>query len=180
MEAKAPSREDRIATLRKRDGDFCMHPDCGKKLDFSRTSESPDRNDVTIDHWRPLSQDGTWALENLKLMHRRCNQYKGDMMPNADGSLPERRMSTFQRRAEKRAGRVEECNTCINGRILLIGEECPDCGSGPQPAAAPTAYQLRPKECPHAGPWHCWMCYLGMIPRQAAFVTALDGEHLDE
>ena len=173
MEAqRAPSREDRIASLLQRDGDFCMHPDCGKRFKLG--------DDVTIDHWQPLAFGGGWELENLRLMHRKCNQLKGDMIPNPDGTLPKRTPSTFRRRSEKRADRNDVCDTCMSGRILLVGEECPDCGSGPQPASAPTAYQLRPKECPHAGPWHCWMCYLGMIPRQAAFVTALDGEYLDE
>lgn len=177
MEAlRAPSREDRIVVLRQRDGDFCMHPDCGRIIDFE-ILDGPWF--ATIDHWTPLSAGGGWEDDNLKLMHRRCNQLKGDLIPHEDGTLPSRRVSTFRRRSEKRAGRIEECKTCINGRILLFGETCPDCFSGPQPEAAPTAYQLRPKECPHAGPWHCWMCYLGMIPREAAIKTVLDGDFLE-
>jgi hypothetical protein len=180
VETRAPSREERIAFLRERDGDFCMHPDCGESLDFSIDyDDENNRWAVTLDHWNPLSNGGTWDLDNLKLMHRKCNQLKGDMVPYKDGTLPQRRQSTFKRRAEKRAGRLDVCDTCMSGRILLIGEECPDCGSGPQPATAPAVYQLRPKECPHSGPWHCWMCYLGMIPREAAMKTVLDGDFLD-
>lgn len=172
METRAPTREERIAILLERDGDFCMHPDCGKQFKLG--------DDITIDHWNPLSNGGTWDMKNLKLMHRKCNQYKGDIIPHDDGTLPARRISTFKRRAEKRADRTGVCETCMSGRILLFGEECPDCGSGPQPTSAPTVYQLRPKECPHEGPWHCWMCYLGMIPRKSAIIDVLDGEHLED
>lgn len=177
MEARAPSREDRIVILRERDGDFCMYPGCEEELDFS-ILEGPKA--PTIDHWMPLAHGGGWDNDNLKLMHRRCNQFKGDIIPHADGTLPQRRKSTFRRRAEKRAGRVDICQTCMSGRILGFQEICDDCGSGPQPEAAPTLYQLRPKECPHAGPWHCWMCFLGMIPREAAMKTVLDGDYFDE
>ena len=181
MEQRAPSREERIAFLRDRDGDFCMHPDCDKILDFTLVADdSPGPNAVTIDHWHPLAHGGTWANDNLKLMHRKCNQSKGDMVPRADGTLPERRVSTFRRRAEKRSGRAEICNTCMSGRLLGFQEECPDCGSGPQPETAPALYQLKPKECPHSGPWHCWCCFIGMVPREPASKTVFDGDFFDE
>jgi hypothetical protein len=172
VSAKAPTREQRVADLIERDGDFCMHPDCKKKFIIG--------DEITIDHWYPLAHGGTWAMKNLKLMHRKCNQLKGDMIPRPDGTLPQRPKSTFQRRAEKRSGRQEVCDTCMSGRLLGFQEECPDCGSGPQPEAAPALYQLRPKECPHAGPWHCWMCWIGMTPREPAMKNVLDGDYFDE
>lgn len=177
MEAKAPSREDRIVFLRQRDGDFCMHPDCDRELDFS-ILEGPQA--TTIDHWMPLAHGGTWDNENLKLMHRKCNQLKGDMIPLGDNLLPKRKESTFRRRKEKRSGRQEFCSLCESGRLLGFQEECPECGSGPQPEAAPALYQLRPKECPHSGPWHCWMCWIGMTPREPSSKTVFDGDFLDE
>jgi hypothetical protein len=176
VEQRAPSREERIAYLRQRDGDICRYPGCDEVLDFSITEG---RMAPTIDHWYPLAHGGGWENENLVLMTRHHNQLKGDMIPNADGTLPQRRQSTFKRRAEKREGRVEICTTCMSGRLLGFQEVCDDCGSGPQPETAPTLYQLRPKECPHAGPWHCWMCYLGMIPREAAIKNVLDGDYFD-
>jgi hypothetical protein len=181
MEAvRAPSREERIAFLRKRDGDFCMHPDCGKALDFSIDYDNEQNAwAVTLDHWQPLAHQGTWELDNLKLMHRKCNQLKGDLIPYTDGTLPVRRKSTFKRRAEKRDGRAEICNTCMSGRLLGFQEICDDCGSGPQPESAPTLYQLRPKECPHSGPWHCWCCFIGMVPREPASKNVFDGDFLD-
>lgn len=185
MEAvRAPSREERVAILRERDGDFCMHPACPRpdeSLDFSATDEvNPNPWVTTIDHWQPLAHHGTWDIENLKLMHRKCNQLKGDMIPNADGTLPVRKESTFRRRADKRSGRQEICNTCMSGRLLGFQEECPDCGSGPQPESAPTLYQLRPKDCSHRAPWHCWMCYIGLIEREPAMKDVLDGDFYDE
>ena len=171
MSAKAPTREQRVADLIERDGDICMHPDCGRKFQIG--------DDVTIDHWYPLAHGGTWSMENLRLMHRKCNQLKGDMIPHADGTLPKRQKSTFRRRHEKRADRNDLCETCMSGRLLGYQEECDDCGSGPQPESAPTLYQLRPKECPHSGPWHCWCCWIGMIPREPAFTSVLDAEGVD-
>jgi len=178
MEARAPSREDRIAYLRERDGDSCMYPGCDEVLDFSIENgpKAP-----TIDHWIPLALGGGWENENLKIMTRRCNQYKGDLLPNSDGSIPKRKRSTFKRRHEKRLGRQDLCESCMSGRLLEFGQECAKCGSGPQPNTAPTAYQLRPKECPHEGPWHCWMCFgLALIPRKSAIVDVLDGDYFDE
>lgn len=154
-----------------------MHPECDRILDFNILEGS---QAVTIDHWHPLAHGGTWADNNLKLMHRKCNQLKGDMVPHVDGTLPKRKQSTFRRRAEKRSGRAELCETCMSGRLLGFQEICDNCGSGPQPEAAPTLYQMRPKECPHAGPWHCWMCFLGMVAREPASKVVFDGEFVDE
>src|SRR5690349_17685896 len=80
-------RAELVADLRERDGDTCQHPDCGRPIDFSIT-EGPLEN--TIDHWMPQhygkSEGWTlaeiWDLSNLKLMHKKCNAKKGDLIPN--------------------------------------------------------------------------------------------------
>lgn len=179
---RAPSREERVAFLRARDGDFCKHPVCGKPLDFTLVEEdSPGRNAVTIDHWHPQAHGGGWEYDNLKLMHKSCNQLKGDMVPYADGTLPERKASNFRRRAEKRSGRLEVCDTCMSGRKLGFQEICDDCGSGPQPESFPTIYKLKPKDCPHAGPWWCWACTgIGLYQREPASKTVFDGDYFDD
>src|SRR6478752_209792 len=80
--------------LAERDGFFCFTG----KHDFALDEE------VTIEHWIPLSKGGTWALENLRLACKRCNAYKGDRMPNPDGTLPphpKELLPVHQRRADK-------------------------------------------------------------------------------
>lgn len=37
--------------------------------------------DITFDHWIPLSKDGEDTLENYRLAHYKCNQLKGAMTP---------------------------------------------------------------------------------------------------
>lgn len=155
--------------LKKRDGWSCY---VGKH-DFA-----PD-DEVTIDHWIPLSKGGTWALDNLRLACKRCNASKGDRMPNPDGTLPPHPrdlLPAHQRRADK-SGRIDLCETCQSGRLLLEGEYCEVCGSGPQPAVAPKAYQKSPKDCSHG--WvderdHCWMCFLGHVERRPAMESVFD------
>jgi hypothetical protein len=165
------TRDEMIDILLERDGNICKFPECGKTLD---------RETATIDHWVPRSRGGTWDLENLRLMHKRCNAVKGDRIPNPDGSLPRlKREEIAYRRAEKRGERPEVCETCMSGRLLFPGETCPDCDSGPQPAMAPSSLQVSPKHCDHST-HHCWMCFLGFVERKSAIITVLDGEFLDE
>jgi len=140
-------RDEIVKILRKKYGWSCFHPSC--LIEFNETDE------VTIDHWIPLSRGGTWDIKNLRLMHKRCNALKSDTMPNADGSLPSRVRDDKSRTAVK----AEICDTCMSGRLLLPEEECPDCGSGPQPATAPKTLQRKPKECDH-DKYHCWVCFL--------------------
>lgn len=152
-------RREVIDTLSRRDGYFCFL--CKKPFD--------DEDEVTIDHWIPLAKGGTWALDNLRLAHKPCNAKKGDRMPNPDGTLPPHPkdlLSIFETRADKSA-RKPVCQTCESGRLLLDGEFCPDCGSGPQPASFPKYLQRKPKECDHHI-YHCWMCVIGHIPRTRA------------
>lgn len=169
------SREDIIRILRKRDGSNCFL--CKKP--FSKDKTSP-LFEVTIDHWYPQSvafAEG-WTYEqvndpeNLRIAHKPCNSVKGDLVPNADGTLPKR---PVKERAI-RLPRPEQCDTCANGRLLLLGEICPDCSSGPQPVSAPKATQKKPKECSHSGYDHCWMCFIGHVERKSALEIIITGE----
>lgn len=158
-------RNEIISILSERDGYFCFL--CNE--DFEEGQEP------TLDHWIPQARGGGWEIENLRLAHKRCNALKGDRMPNPDGTLPEiRRVS----RAVKKV-RPTICETCNAGRNLGPEEICEVCGSLPQPYTFPRWAQMRPKECSHSGPWHCWMCTLGFIERTPAIVDVLDGEYLN-
>lgn len=169
IEDKIYSKQETVAMLEQRDGTDCAI--CNEPLD----------GDTTIDHWIPLSKEGTWDLNNLKLAHRLCNTRKGNRLPNPDGTLPplKRELKAAQK-AVSRANRPEICDTCMSGRILLENETCVVCGSGPQPSAGvPGWANLRPKECPHSGPWQCWQCYLGFVEREPAIVDVLDGSIIE-
>lgn len=132
----------------------------------------------TIDHWIPLSKGGTWDLENLKLAHKRCNSLKGDKMPNPDGTIPEapRRANAQERKARREAARSAICNVCRSGRDLMWDQTCDSCGSGPQPVKYPGWAKMKPSECPHEFPFHCWMESLEPGLRKAAIIDVLDGE----
>ena len=176
--SKTP-RVELVAALRQRDGDVCLHPDCGQPLDFSIT-DGP--LEPTIDHWIPQwrgkangwTMDKIWDLDNLKLMHKRCNAKKGDLVPNEDGTLPAKKTSTFRFRREKRAQRPEICTACNAGRELGMDEWCNACGSGPQPARYPKWRQMSPKDCDH-DLFFCSSCFLGFVPRRSALNALITG-----
>lgn len=182
METLRLSALEIVDALVQRDGRLCQHPDCGRPMNFTGPENGPEYR--TIDHWFPQSfglangwtLSEIWDPSNLKLMHKKCNAKKADLVPNADGTLPARETKV---KAPAKTERPAICDTCMSGRILLIGEVCPDCGSGPQPAVAPKSMQMPPKDCDHST-FHCWMCFLGFVPRTAAIVTVLDGEYLDD
>lgn len=183
------SREGALTKLIERDGLVCRFPGCDREEfdvegDFS----------LTIDHWMPQSygrangwtHEQIWDISNLRILHRKCNALKGDRIPNEDGTLPPRPIDlrpSHQRRAD-RSGRVDVCETCMSGRLLLEGEECYDCGSGPQPSTMPKYLQVTPKECSHG--WgenpelHCWLCFVGHVERRPAMEDVLDADHLEE
>jgi hypothetical protein len=147
-------RQEVIDALIARDGYRCMFPGC--ELPF--TEDDP----PTIDHWNPFSVSRDETLENLVLMHFKCNNIKGDTVPNIDGTL-----TVAARRIKvPKIRRPEVCNACMAGRILLEGEECPVCGSGPQPPVFHTSMKKKPKNCPHSGPYWCMHCCIGLIPRR--------------
>ena len=131
------SRADLIAALIKRDGTTCQYPGCDRELDFTITDDDNPMF-VTIDHWMPkhygLAQGWTWEkiwdLKNLKLMEKKCNAKKGDLIPFEDGTLPARPAKTFRSRRQKRVNRPEICEACNAGRSLGEGEWCNACGTG--------------------------------------------------
>lgn len=158
--------------LKARDGDRCMFPGCDRPLD--------DPNDInTVDHIYPQylgALDG-WTYEqindisNLQICHKSCNTIKGHQLPDENGRF---RINRRPPRPAK-APRPEVCQTCVSGRLLLPGEECPDCGGGPQPVSMPKMLQRTPKECDHAK-FICWACGpLGIIERKAAFQVVIEG-----
>lgn len=145
-------------------GDVCFYCDC----EF--VNEQDHKRSRTVDHYH--SQDyckkngytfeQTHGLENLRLSCKSCNSNKSNREWLDDGTLAPR-----GRVRPVKAPRPEFCDTCVSGRILRIGERCPDCGGGPQPAGSPKAYQLPVKECTHDGVYYCRYCFVGIIPRKS-------------
>lgn len=167
-------REATIEELIERDGLRCKYEGCTLPFD-----EDPNgKHSVSLDHIYPqirCKEDGwtyeeIWSTENLQLMGRSCNAKKGDLVYDENGRLPFR---SFKDRTVK-APRPDHCGLCENGRLLLAGENCPVCHSGPQPRSWPKYAQKTPKECSHG--WtvpedHCWMCVVGHIERAPASRT---------
>jgi len=175
-------RAELVAQLRARDGDRCMHPDCGTVLDFD-VAEGP--LEVTLDHWMPQhfgksngwTMGEIWALSNLKLMHKKCNAKKGDLIPNEDGTLPPKPKSTFRFRRQKRAGRPELCTECDNGHNLAADEVCANCGCNAQ--RFPRWAKVKAPECDHELFW-CWACSIGVIQRPSSIGIAMRQGDSDE
>lgn len=168
-------RAQLVRALRKRDGDMCQHPDCGLPIDFT-IEEGP--LEPTIDHWMPQwwgkeqgwSPEKIWAVKNLKLMHKKCNAKKGDLLPNPDGTLPKKPQSTFKFRRQKRAGRPELCSECDNGHNLLVGEICANCGCNAQ--RFPKSAKVKYPDCDHELLW-CWLCSITPEMRPASVDIAV-------
>ena len=168
-------RAELIAACRERDGDFCMHSDCGRELDFD-VVEGP--LEPTIDHWMPQyygkengwTQAEIWDISNLRLMHKRCNAKKGDLIPNEDGTLPAKPQSTFRFRRQKRAGRAELCEACDNGHNLGVDEVCAQCGMNAQ--RFPRWAKVKAPECDHELFW-CWACSIGLVERPSSIGIAM-------
>lgn len=164
---KGISRQEITEILAERDGYVCRFPGC--ELPFTK------ENGPTIDHWFPLSAGGTWAMNNLGLMHRKCNSAKGDKIPLADGSLPVVEKKKPVSRALKRSERPVVCEQCKSGRLLSIDEECEQCGSGPMPPRYPQWAKMKPNDCTHEGIWWCWCCMSGVVDRMPASRIVFDG-----
>lgn len=154
-------------------GDRCFY--CPEKF----VNEQDHKFSRTVDHYHSqdyckkngFSFEETHGLENLVLSHKLCNSNKSNREWLEDGTLaPRGRVRPVKK------PRPEVCETCYSGRLLFIGENCPDCGSGPQPASAPKAYQVSPKECSHAGYEHCWLCFLGFVARKTPLESFTNGE----
>ena len=166
-----------VAQLKERDGENCQHPDCGKRMDFS-LMEGPMQ--VTLDHHFPQvygrengwTREQIWDLSNLKLMHRRCNAKKGDLIPNEDGTLPDKPSKTFRYRRDKRAERPESCKSCMARRNLGPDEWCNACGSGPDPGRFPKWRQMSVKECDH-DLFYCVSCTIWFPENRRSALDAL-------
>ena len=180
--APKAQRERTIAFLRARDGDTCQYPGCKEVLDFTILDDN-DPFCVTIDHWMPKwwcmqngwSYEQMWDMTNLRLMTKHCNARKGDLIPNEDGTLPEKASKRkFRYRRDKRAQRPEICTACNAGRNLDQDEWCNACGSGPQPLRAPKWRQMSPKDCDHDA-FFCSNCFLFPEIRRSALDTLITG-----
>jgi len=171
------SRDEIVAALIARDGTRCAHPDADHELDFSAT-EGP--SEVTLDHWQPQwwckqegwTMDEIWDLSNLKLMCKKHNAKKGDLIPNEDGTLPEKPTRTFRYRRQKRAQRPEICEYCQVGRLLGPDEWCNACGCGPNPGRYPKWRQMSPKECDH-DLFYCVSCTVWFPEQRRSVLDAL-------
>lgn len=169
------TRQEVIDILAERDGYHCLFPGCTTPL------ADEGKWMVTLDHIYPqaLARRDGWTTEqindvtNLQLMHKSCNARKGHLVYDDEGNLP---LKQREPKAVAKSERPAVCETCYSGRLLFPGEECYDCGSGPQPAATPKATQKTPKECSHSGHDHCWMCYLGFVERSSAFSHIVTGK----
>lgn len=176
------TRPEITRLLRARDGDHCQHPDCGKPIDFTVTEG---RRQSSIDHWYPQSwcrqhgwtEDEIWDLGNLKLFHKGCNSRKSNLLPNEDGSLPDKPQREFRYRRERRAGRLEEpCPICDNGHNLFVGEICEECGVYAK--TFPKWAKVSVPECSHSETW-CWACSIGIIERAPASDSVF-GRNVDD
>ena len=149
-------KQEAVELLIQRDGDFCFI--CGKN--FGKKEKR------TIDHWVPLSKGGSWNISNLRLAHKACNLWKGDRIPLEDGTIPEppKSNSEFKKKRIRKQSRPKVCNICMSGRILLPGERCNVCNSGPQPVIFPGWAKRRSSECDHKI-YHCYACILGFARR---------------
>lgn len=175
------TRAEIVAALLARDGNRCMYPGCDSELDF----DAEGSREVTIDHHMPQwygrengwTSEEIWDLSNLRLMHKRCNAKKGDLIPNEDGTLPERKVRTFRYRRQKRAGRPELCVVCDNGHNLAPDEVCADCGADAQ--RFPRWAKVKYNECDHELMW-CWACSIGVVERPSSIGTAMRQADSDE
>lgn len=172
-------RSELVGQLVERDGLVCQYPGEEHELDLTIT-EGP--REVTIDHHIPQwyckkegwTNEQIWAPSNLKLMCKRHNAKKGDRIPNADGTLPDKAQSTFRFRRQKRAGRPELCGECDNGHNLFVGEVCANCGCNAQ--RFPRWAKVKANECSHDVTW-CWACSIGIVDRVGAIeMIMLGGE----
>ena len=167
------NRKEILVNLIERDGAVCQYPGC----DLPFTTDRNSRHSVTIDHIFPQAKarslgwtfEQVWHIDNLQLMGRACNSKKSDRVYNDEGILP-----GIDRIKAIKAERPDQCATCGSGRMLLHGEICDTCGSGPQPVTAPKYLQKTPKECDHDD-FFCWMCYIDLVPRRSALSRILGG-----
>src|SRR5437879_3492537 len=59
---------------------------------YCGVSETSSGGELTIDHFRPVSQSGDDSDDNLVYACNRCNQFKSDFFPDPAASAPEHRL----------------------------------------------------------------------------------------
>lgn len=178
-----PPRAELVQELIVRDGLVCQFPGCGAQLDVDGIGPL----EITIDHWIPQAwayangwtYEQVWDISNLKLMEKKCNAKKGDLLPNEDGTIPARKVRTFRYRRDKRAQRAEVCVACNAGRNLGPNEVCAACNSGPQPERFPRWAKVSSVECDHELFW-CWACSIGIVDRVNTVGIAMRQADSDE
>ena len=163
------SRAEMMQAIIERDGPFCRVPGCRNPEKFTELDP------MTIEHVQPKARGGTADLDNLEIAHQKCNQWKGDRVYIGLDEQGERVLEEIPYREPKsKVIKRPPCPKCMEGRSLSAGQECPVCGSGPQPLKYPRYMQRKPTECDHSE-HHCWMCFLGFIERESVF-SYLAGE----
>lgn len=162
---------DLVDFLIGRDGLFCHHPNCKKPRVFKGY------DDISIDHWLPKSKGGSDHTNNLRLMHVKCNNDKGDRLILPDGTLePKPLRESKKSKVEKK----KPCEKCWEGRKLGPDDICDACGMTAMPQPFPRYKQKTPGECDH-NEFHCWGCLLNFIPRkevaqEIGIITEIDNE----
>jgi hypothetical protein len=164
---RTTTKQEIVEILKSRDGDSCFI--CKKEF----VDESP-----TIDHWIPLAHGGGSEIENLRLAHRKCNTEKADRIPNEDGTIPEKNITSLQRyrmkRTNKKKLREQICRICDNGRKLAEKDICRACGSPAGPEHYPHYLKRQSNLCDHNINW-CWACSIGIVERKSALSNILTG-----
>jgi hypothetical protein len=161
-----PKRAERIKLIRDRDGDLCFI--CKKPF--------INNIDLTIEHWIPRAAGGSDELDNLRISHKKCNVAKADLIPNPDGTLPEKpkKVPYNKKQTEKRRILGEFCYDCQGGRKISEGQECSICGSGPGPIENPRYLKRKSPECDHNIYW-CWACSIGIIDKKSVTQHLITG-----
>ena len=158
IDGKDYRAKDVLDILIERDGLHCYIPEC-KNPDYFPHYDPPN-----IDHTVPLSRSGTNTWDNMRPAHVSCNSRKADRLILPDGTLE----PTGKMPKPAKVPHRDPTDCCYEGRLLLEGEVCFDCGSEPQPKKYPRWAQKSSKECTHSRMDHCWLCVLGFVERVPA------------
>ena len=67
------ARKTKISQLRQIHGDDCWR--CNDPMRFGPPFNT--RGSATVEHLCALSNGGTWAMDNLRLCHKECNEHLG-------------------------------------------------------------------------------------------------------
>ena len=151
---------DLVDYLITRDGLVCHHPNCRKPRVFKGY------DDISIDHWIPRSKGGSDHSNNLKIMHVKCNNDKGDRMVLPDGTLEPK---PIREPRKQKVERKKPCERCWEGRKLGEHDVCDVCGLSAQPQPWPRYKQRTPAECDH-NEYFCWSCLLNFSTRKEVAV----------